>query len=791
MAATHPPGEHQPDRTILPIPDEPAPPVRTFDASDPETRFPVISPLRPPAGAPNVLICMLDDVGFGASSAFGGPCNTPTAERLAGAGLKYTRFHTTAICSATRAALLTGRNHHSVGMGSVADVATSSPGYTSVFPQSKATIAETLKLNGYSTAQFGKCHEVPTWETSPMGPFRQWPIGNGFEYFYGFVAGETNQWYPSLYEGTTPVEPDRTPEEGYHLVDDMTTKAIQWVQQQKSLMPDKPFFMYYVPGATHAPHHVPREWADRYRGQFDQGWDRVREETFVRQQQLGVIPPDAVLTPRPDTISAWDDMPDRLKPVLARQMEVYAGFLEYADYHFGRLIDTLEQMGVLDNTIVYYILGDNGASAESTEQGCFNELPVLINGLTEIETPEFLESRIDEFGSPSAYNQYPIGWAHAMNTPYQYTKQVASHWGGTRNGMIVHWPDGIQDSGGLRHQFHHVIDIAPTLLAVAKLPHPVIVNSAQQAPIEGTSMVYTFNDADAPDRHETQYFEIACNRGIYHKGWTAVAKHRAPWEPLPAPAIEDDRWELYAPDDWTQAQDIAHENPQKLEELKALWIMEASRYNVLPLDDRGVERNLPDLAGRPKLVQADSQFLFGGMGRLNEWSTISIKNKSYSLTAQLEVRNENPRGVIVAQGGRFGGWSIYVKQARPIYYYNYFGVEQYVVEGDRPLPAGEHQVRLEFDYDGGGPGKGGVASLYLDDEKIGEGRIEKTVPIAFSIDESLDIGRESGSPVSPDYDSRDNAFTGSVRWISIDARGTDYDRDVPPGERFLAAMAWE
>jgi arylsulfatase len=783
--------DDQLNRTILPIPDAPAPPVRTFDASDPDTDFPVIEPLRPPRGAPNVVICMLDDVGFGASSAFGGPCATPTAERLAAGGLKYTRFHTTAICSATRAALLTGRNHHSVGMGSVADVATSSPGYTSVFPKSKATIAETLKLNGYSTAQFGKCHEVPTWETSPMGPFRQWPVGNGFEYFYGFVAGETNQWYPALYEGTTPVEPDRTPEEGYHLMADMTTKAIKWVQQQKSLMPDKPFFMYFVPGACHAPHHVPREWAHKYRGRFDQGWDKVREETFARQKKLGVIPQDAVLTPRPDSIRAWDAMPDRLKPVLARQMEVYAGFLEYADHHFGRLIETLERMGLLENTLVYYLIGDNGASAESTEQGCFNELPVLINGLREIETPEFLESKIDEFGSPTAYNQYPIGWAHAMNTPYQYTKQVASHWGGTRNGTIVHWPAGIREKGGLRHQFHHVIDIAPTLLEVAGLPHPTMVNGAQQAPLEGTSMVYTFNDADAPDRHETQYFEIACNRGIYHKGWTAVTKHRAPWEPVPPPPFEEDRWELYAPGDWTQAHDIAGDQSERLEHLKALWVMEAAQYNVLPLDDRGVERNLPDLAGRPKLVQGDSQFLFSGMGRLNEWSTLSVKNKSYSLTAQLEVPKAAARGVIVAQGGRFGGWSLYVKDERPVYYYNYFGVEKYVIEGKHRLTPGTHALRLDFDYDGGGPGKGGLASLYLDNEKIGEGRVEKTAPIAFSIDETLDIGRESGSPVSPDYGSRDNAFNGEVSWISIDARGVDYDREVPADERFLAAMAWE
>lgn len=778
-------------REILPIPDDPTPPVRTFEAKDPETNFPVMQPIRPPKGAPNVVVCMLDDVGFGASSAFGGPCATPTAERLAANGLKYTRFHTTALCSPTRAALLTGRNHHSVGMGGVADMATSSPGYTSVRPKNKATIAETLKLNGYSTSQFGKCHEVPTWESSPMGPFTQWPVGNGFEYFYGFIAGETNQWYPALYEGTTPVLPDRTPEEGYHFMDDMTTKAIKWVRQQKSLMPDKPFFMYYTPGATHAPHHVPQEWADKYRGKFDQGWDRVREETFARQKELGVIAPGAQLTARSPGIPAWDEMPDRLKPVLARQMEVYAGFLEYADYHFGRLIDTLEQMDVLDNTVVYYLIGDNGASAESTMQGCFNELPVLVNGLSDIESEDFLIDKIDEFGGPNAYNQYPIGWAHAMCAPYQYTKQVASHWGGTRVGTIVHWPEGIREKGGIRHQFHHVIDIAPTLLELANLPHPTIVNGTQQAPIEGTSMAYSFESADAPDQHETQYFEMVCNRGVYHKGWSAVTKHRAPWDPLPAPSLEEDEWELYAPDDWSQANNIASENPEKLAELQRIWLLEAMRYNVLPLDDRFVERNVPEVAGRPQLAAGETQFFFGGMGRLNEWSTVSIKNKSYSITAEIDVRGPGAEGVVASQGGRFGGWSIYAKEGRPVYYYNYFGLEHYVVRSDRALSEGTYELRVEFDYDGGGVGKGGLAALFIDNEKVGEGRVEQTVPIGFSIDETLDIGQDTGSPVSPEYPALHNEFTGQVNWVSIDARGNDHDRDVPARQRFQAAMVWE
>ena len=431
-------------RDVLPIPDSPYQGELPLDAKDPEATFPPIEPLLPPAGAPNVLVILLDDVGFAASSAFGGPCATPTAERLAGNGLKYNRFHTTALCAPTRAALLTGRNHHTVGMGVVTELATSAPGYNSLRPNTCAPLAQTLRLNGYSTAQFGKCHEVPVWQTSPMGPFDAWPSGGGgFEYFYGFIGGETNQYYPAIYEGTTPVEPEKTPEEGYHFTEDMTDKAIKWARQQKSLMPDKPFFMYFAPGATHAPHHVPTEWSDKYKGRFDQGWDALREEILERQKELGVVPPDTELTARHEEIPAWDDMPDDLKPVLARQMEVYAGFLEHTDHHLGRLVDALDDLGVLEDTLVYYIIGDNGASAEGTIQGTFNEL-MMLNGAASLETTEFMAERIGKFGTPEAYNHYAVGWAHAMDTPYQWTKQVASHWGGTRNGTIVHWPKGIE-----------------------------------------------------------------------------------------------------------------------------------------------------------------------------------------------------------------------------------------------------------------------------------------------------------------------------------------------------------
>ena len=452
------------NRTVLPIPDQQHMGLTTYDARDPDTKYPPIEQLRPPTGAPNVLIVLIDDAGFGSASVFGGPCATPNFEKLATDGLQYNRFHTTALCSPTRQALLSGRNHHSAGMGGITEIATSAPGYNSLMPNTMSPLAQTLKLNGYATAQFGKCHEVPVWQTSPVGPFDHWPSGGGgFEHFYGFIGGETNQWFPALYLNTTPVEPDKTPEEGYHLTEDLTNQAIKWIRQQKSLTPDKPFFTYFAPGATHAPHHVPKEWIDKYKGKFDQGWDKLREEIFARQKKLGVIPPDCQLTERSTGIPAWDTISPEMKPVLLRQMEVYAGFLEHTDHHVGRLIDALEDLEILDDTLIYVIIGDNGASAEGSLQGCYNEMAPL-TGFPQLETPQFLTERLDKLGGVEAYNHYAVGWAHALDTPYQWTKQVASHFGGTRNGTIVHWPKGIQTKGEIRTQFHHVIDVAPTIL---------------------------------------------------------------------------------------------------------------------------------------------------------------------------------------------------------------------------------------------------------------------------------------------------------------------------------------
>ncbi len=777
-------------RQILPIPDRTHAGTVLYDAKDPDSRFTPLRPLRPPDGSPNVLIVLLDDVGFGASSAFGGPAQTPTAQRLADDGLKYTRFHTTALCSPTRAALLTGRNHHTVGMGSITEMATAAPGYTSVRPDTCAPLAEILKLNGYATAHVGKCHEVPIWETSPVGPFDRWPSpGNGFEYFYGFLGGETDQWYPTLHEGTGRVEPWGTPEEGYHLTEDLADKAIAWVRQQKVLTPDKPFFLYFAPGATHAPHHVPQQWAQRYRGRFDDGWDVLRERIFARQKELGVVPADAELTRRHDAIPAWDEMDERLLPVLRRQMENYAGFLEHTDHQVGRVVEEVDRIGALDDTLVFYIIGDNGASAEGTLQGTSNEL-ISLNGMAGIETPEFLLGALDKLGGPDSSPHYAVGWAHAMDTPYQWTKQVASHWGGTRNGTVVHWPRGFAARGEVRNQFHHVVDVAPTVLAAAGIPAPTTVNGVRQHPLEGVDMAYSFHDAAAPERHVTQYFEMLGNRGIYHRGWSAVTKHRTPWQIPGGPGIafDDDVWELYdGAADWTQARDLAKEYPERLRELQRLFLIEATRYNVLPLDDRTFERVLPGLSGKPRLVPGNRQVLLPGMQALLEMHIVNCRNRSWSLTAQVDVPDGGARGVILNLGGHAGGWSFYFRDGRPTFCYNLFGIERSYIRAPDTVGVGLHQVRSEFAYDGGGLGKGGTVTLFVDGTAVAEGRVERTEPIGFGYEFS-DVGRDSLSTVTPEYPTGDNAFTGRIDWVQIEAGEDGHDHLVDPADVVRVAM---
>ncbi len=786
---------NQPDkhlRSVLPIPDLVQHGLTTYDAKDPDTRFLPIQRIEPPEGAPNVLIVLIDDAGFGSSSAFGGPCKTPNFEKLAAGGIRFNRFHTTSLCAPTRAALLTGRNHHSVNMGCVTELATSAPGQTSLRPNTKAPLAEILKLNGYNTAQFGKCHEVPLFHNSPMGPFDMWPTGSGFEHFYGFIGGEDNQWYPSLYDGTRPVEPSKTPEQGYHMTEDLADHAITWIRTQKSIMPNKPFFVYFAPGATHAPHHVPKKWIDNYKGKFAHGWDKQREITFAKQKEMGVIAKDAELTARPAELPAWDDMPAALKPVLERQMETYAGFMTHTDHQVGRILDTIEELGIMDNTFIYVITGDNGASAEGTIKGTFNEF-IPLNGMGDvIETPEFLNANLEKWGGPEAYNHYSIGWAWAMDTPYQWTKQVASHWGGTRNGTIVHWPKGIQEKGGNRFQFSHVIDVAPTVLEAAGIPEPVQVHGVTQSPMEGTSMLYAFNATNEPERHDLQYFEMFCNRGIYYKGWSACTKHRTPWVlgvGLKLPAFDDDVWELYdGSKDYSQAHDLSKENPEMLHKLQRLFLMEATKYNVLPLDDRSVERFLPELAGRPTVAKGKKQIFFPGMKRISEATVLNTKNKSFQVTAQIVVP-DGAKGTIAAQGGGSGGWALLMEKGAARFVYNLFGVNVFLTDATKPVPAGEHQVRAEFAYAGGGLAKGGTVTLYYDGEKVGEGKVAVTVPVIFSATEGLDIGRELGTPVMPKAKVEETVFTGEIKLVELSIGDDDHSHMIDPEDYMHMIMS--
>lgn len=724
-------------------------------------------PLRPPDGAPNVLIVLIDDMGFGASSAFGGPCEMPAADRVAEEGTRFTRFHTTALCSPTRQALLTGRNHHTVNMGVIAEIATSSPGYTGVRPDDCATIAQVLRMNGYSTGAFGKMHQTPPWETSPSGPFDRWPTGEGFDRFYGFLGGDTHQYTPALVDGLTPIEPPKTPEEGYHLSEDLVDQVISWTGNLRALTPDKPWFAYLAFGATHAPHHVPQEYLDRVRGTFDHGYDRQREITFERQRELGVVPEDSELTAPNPYIPSWDELSDDDRLVGTRLFEAYAAMAAHTDDQVGRLLAALEDQGVLDDTLVLYILGDNGASAEAGPFGTFNEMAYQNNVLM---TTEDIKPRLDEIGGPTAFNHMPSGWAQAMNTPYQWSKIVASHWGGTRTGMIARFPGRIP-AGEQRSQFTHVIDVVPTILDLAGIPEPSAVNGIDQRPLEGSSFLYAIDDAGAAERHRTQYFEIGGNRGIYHDGWTAVTQHLLPW-PDPdfqVPAFDEDTWELYGPDDWTQAKDLAEEMPDKLAELQRRFVIEATKYNVFPLDDRQRERFDPVIAGRPDLMAGRTTMtLRPGMTRLNENTVLNVKNTSFTVSASLDVGEGPGEGVVIAQGGSFGGWALYLVNGVPHYAHNWVGMETFVVRADDAIGGGVHVLQLRFDYDGGGSGRGGDVRFISDGVEIGKGRVEKTVPALFSFDEGLDVGFDSLDPVVPDYPTPRGAFTGTIREVVID-----------------------
>ncbi len=775
-------------RHILPRPDPRTPVVTATSVHEQEAAFQPIGPVPPPPGAPNVVIVLVDDLGYGTSSAFGGPCAMPAADKLAANGLRYTRFHVTALCSPTRQALLTGRNHHSVGMGGTTEMATAAPGYNGFRPASAATLAQILQKNGYSTAAFGKWHQTPPREISAVGPFDRWPTGEGFDTFYGFMGAEMNHWYPQLYRGTTPVEPDRRPEDGYHLSEDLTDHAIDWVRTQRTLTPGRPFFTYLALGAAHAPLHVGKDWQEKYRGRFDHGWDRQREVTLARQKELGVVAKDTQLAGWAEGVPHWDELTGTQRRLSARFMETFAGFTEHADAQVGRFTAALEELGVLEDTVFLYILGDNGASGEGGIEGTLVEHR-LGHGL--VDDPEEMIARLDEIGGPRSYPIAPAGWALALNTPFQWTKQVASHLGGIRDGMILHWPRGVSERGGLRHQFHHVIDVLPTILDCAGLPEPSLVDGVPQQPVEGTSMRETFGDAEAPDRRRTQYFEMCGNRGIYHEGWMAVTRHGVPWEMVPdhERGFADDVWELYDLDtDWSQAHDLAAAHPEKLRRLQELFLVEAAKHQVFPLDDRVTERENPAVAGRIDLLGDRTSVTYrGGMRRFTEETTPNIKNRSHSITADLVVPPDPAEGVVIAQGGRFGGWSLYFTGGHPAYVYNYFGLHLHSVRGETVLPPGRHEVRLEFTYDGG-IGKGGTAELLVNGEPQGTGRVDQTIPYYFSFDETLNVGVDLGTPVTDDYPVSDNEFTGLIHTVRIDLGTPPPDLDGGLHRRVMGAQ---
>jgi arylsulfatase A-like enzyme len=719
--------------------------------------------VKAPKGAPNVLVILTDDVGFGASSTFGGPVPTPTMDRLARDGLRYTQFHTTALCSPTRASLLTGRNHHSAATGIIMEGGTGFPGYNTLMPKSVGTFSEVLRQSGYNTAWYGKNHNIPDWHNSQAGPFDLWPTGLGFEYFYGFIGGDTSQWAPAIFEGVKPIEPPHD-DKDYFFEKDMADKAIERIRLLNALAPDKPWVTYYAPGTAHAPHHAPKDWIAKFKGQFDQGWDKVREETLARQKAQGVVPQDTQLTERSEGIPTWDSLDADHKRVAAHMMEVYAAALSYCDSQMGRVVDAIADMGKLDNTLIIYIQGDNGASAEGGPQGLLNEMS-FFNAIPE----EFSEvmRRMDELGGPTTFNHYPIGWAHAMDTPFQWTKQIASHFGGTRNGMVISWPDRIKDKGGIRTQFHHVIDIAPTILEAVGVQMPAMLNGVPQKPIEGVSMVYSFDDPKAPSTRRTQYFEMFANRAIYNDGWVAATTPPLPpWGSGKTIPIDDYKWELYdITRDFSQANNLAAKEPQKLREMQELFWIEAARHNVLPLDNSKLERMNVD--NRPSLTRGRALFTYyPGMTRIPEGSAPSILNKSFKIAAELTIRAAGAEGVLVTQGGRFNGWGLYVLAGKPVFHYNTVGVFRYTVAAPDPLSPGNHTVVLDFTYDGGGLGKPGTAKLLVDGQQVAEGRIERTIPFRISADETLDIGEDTGTPVSEDYQVPFR-FTGDLKKLAI------------------------
>jgi len=755
------------DRTVLPIK---APERPTFTELDVRNAvMPERFEVNAPEGAPNVILVLLDDLGFAGTSQFGGPVSTPTFDRIASEGIYYNNFHTTAVCSPTRAAIKSGRNHQVNNMGFITEMATGFPGNTGEIPQNVTPVAEMLRLNGYSTGAFGKWHETATWETSVSGPMDRWPHRQGFDKFYGFFGGETNQWAPFVYDGTHVVELPEDP--NYHFMTDMTNQAIAWIKYQKALTPDKPYFMYFAPGATHAPHHVPQSYIDKWKGKFDGGWDVIREQIMARQIEMGVVPEGTKLAPKPEAIPPWESLTADQKKLFARQAEVFAGYLDMTDHEVGRLVDAVEESGQADNTMIIFVYGDNGTSAEGGANGMYSEM-TYFNGVQ--ETVEDMLKKYDKWGSPETYPHMAAGWAVMFDTPYQWTKQVGSDFGGTKVGMAIRWPKGIKANGGLRPQFSHVIDVAPTILEAAGLPEPKIVNGIEQRPMDGTSLVYSFNDAGAAEKHITQYFEITGNRAIYHEGWYARTIHRAPWEPTPRRPLTEDIWELYyTPDDFSLSNDLSAQNPEKLKELQDLFMKEAEKNHVLPIDDRTMERIIAGNVNRPDIMGGRSSLtLAEGMAGMSENVFINIKNRPITLTADVEIpAGKTANGILIAQGGRFGGWAFYVKDGVAAYDYNFLGMQRFTVSANQKLTPGKHTVKFDFAYDGGGIGKGGLGTIYIDDKKVGEGRIERTQPGIFSADETADVGIDLATPVVERIGAEAKSkFNGSIPKLVVEVK---------------------
>jgi arylsulfatase len=763
---------------VLPRPEQPFRGQIGLTAKDSKKDFP--KEAKAPDGAPNVLLILTDDVGFAATTPFGGPIPTPTFDRLAQSGLRYNTFHTCALCSPTRAALLTGRNHHSCATGAIMELGVGYPGYNTLMPKSCGSVGEVLRQNGYNTAWYGKNHNVPDWHTSQAGPFDLWPTGLGFEYFYGFIGGDTNQWNPAVYENTTPVEPGHG-QKDYFFDVDMADHCIARLRQLNAVAPQKPFFAYYAPGTAHAPHHAPKDWIAKFKGKFDHGWDKQREITFENQKKLGIIPAGAKLTPRPDAIPAWTSLGADQKKLYAHMMEVYAAALAHCDHQIGRILDAVADMGRLDNTLVIYIQGDNGASAEGTLNGLLNEM-TLFNAIP--EDPKEVFRRMDELGGPLTFNHYPVGWAHAMDTPFQWAKQIASHFGGTRNGMVVSWPKRIKDKGGIRTQFHHVNDIMPTILEAVGVEAPAWINGVAQKPIDGVSLAYTFDQPKATSTHHTQYFEIFGNRALYRDGWIASTTPRnLPWvnAPITWNVATDYAWELYnLNDDFSQAVNLAEKEPKRLKEMQDLFWGEAAKYNVLPLDDSRLERF--DVANRPSLTAGRTRFTYvPGVVRIPEGASPDVKHKSFRITAEMDVPAAGAEGMLITQGGRFGGYGFYLLEGRPVFLYNLAGVARYRIAGKEKLTAGKHTVVFDFKYDGGGIGKGGTGTLTVDGKAVAEGKVERTLPFRLQGDETLDCGEDTGTPVSEEYAERmPFHFTGKLAKVVIDLDARAAPAPAPP-----------